>query len=105
MLETGTRADAENWIGSDKHTLGELSPAKGRSLVDKLMRAGAKRLYACKIDQYENSEENTGHLVIELPEAPGDRKKVLAEVDRLASRQGFRGEPDHGQQYAYVKLD
>jgi hypothetical protein len=105
MLRTGRCADALDWITSKKHNVGELRRAKSLKLVEKLVRAGAKHLYACDIDQYDNDEENTGHLVIELPDSPTERRTILREVDRLAAKQGYRGDFENYQRYAYVKLD
>jgi hypothetical protein len=104
MLATGKRADATTWIESVGHTLGEYSHTKSRNIVNKLMRVGATGVHACGIDSYDRDQENTGHLVIELPDDPKLRKAVLDEVDRLASLQGLEGELDSGQRYAYVKL-
>jgi hypothetical protein len=105
MLATGKRADAESWIESKNHTLGENSHSKSRNLIIKLRRVGAKGVHACDIDCYDDDQENTGHLVVELPNGTAARKAVLREVDRLASHQGFHGDVDNGQRYSYVKLD
>lgn len=105
ILAKGKRADAESWIESKNHTLGEYSRAKSRNLIMKLKRIGAKTVYACDIDCYDDDQENTGHLVVELPDDTATRKAVLKEVDRLASQQGFHGDLDNGQRYSYVRLD
>jgi hypothetical protein len=105
MLEKGKTANARTWIKSKEHTLGELSHARSRKLIERLAELGAKRMSVCDIDQYDNGEENTGHLVVELPKDSVKRKSLFCEVDRLAAKQGFRGEFDNGQQYVYVGLD
>jgi hypothetical protein len=105
MLETGRMAEARTWIESRDHTLGEYSHSQSRKIVDKLIRLGAKGLHVCDIDCYENGQENTGHLVVEFPDDPQNRKSLFREVDRLASLRGFQGEFDNGQRYAYIKLD
>ena len=105
MLSTGKRADAESWIESKYHTLGEYSHTKSRNLIKKLKRVGATRMHVCEIDCYDDEQENTGHLVVELPDDSESRRAVFREVDRLASLQGFHGDFDNGQRYAYVKLD
>lgn len=104
MLETGHQADAVVWIESPRHTLGELSHTKSRNLVAKLLKKGIVRIFACDIDQDEQ-EQNTGHLVVELPTDADVRKTVFREIDRLASQQGYRGDMDDGQRFAYLKLD
>lgn len=104
MLQTGHQEDAQQWIQSAGHTLGELSHVKSRNLVAKLLKIGAVRVTACDIDQYDQ-EQNTGHLVVELPSEASSRKMVFREIDRLASQQGYRGDMDNGQRYTYLKLD
>jgi hypothetical protein len=105
MMEDGAHADAVEWIASPQHTLGEFTHGKSRKIVEKLLKVGAERVYACQIEPVEEEEENTGHLVVELPTGADERKAILREVDRLASEQGLHGDMDNGQRYAYVKLD
>jgi hypothetical protein len=105
MLTTGKQDDAITWIESRTHTLGEYSHAKSRNIVNRLMRVGAIRVHACDIDSYDDDQENTGHLVVEIPDESKARKSVFREIARLASLEGFDGDLDNGQRYAYVKLD
>ena len=105
MLEKGKTANALTWIKSKKHTLGELSHSRSRKIIERLAELGAKRVLVCDVDQYDNGEENTGQLVVDLPKDSVKRKSLFREVDRLAAKQGFRGEFDNGQQYVYVGLD
>jgi hypothetical protein len=105
LLKRGKKTKAETWIKSKTHTLGELTHAKSRNLIDRLFERGAKRVYLCDIDAYDNGAENTGHLVIELPDDSSRRRLLFREVKRMASPQGFRGELDNGQCYLYVALD
>jgi Fe-S-cluster formation regulator IscX/YfhJ len=105
MLTTGKQDDATTWIESRTHTLGEYSHAKSRNIVNKLMRVGAIRVHVCDIDSYDDDRENTGHLVVEIPDESKARKSLFREIARLASLQGFDGDLDNGQRYSYVKLD
>jgi hypothetical protein len=105
LLEKGKCAEISIWLASPEHTLGELSYAKSQNLIAKLLKAGAKHLYACDVDQYDDGGENTGHVVIELPDSAVARNAVLREVGRLAAKQGLRGDCENGQRYTYVKLD
>jgi hypothetical protein len=105
MLAAGKRADAESWIESKGHTLGEYSHAKSRNLVRKLLRIGARCVHVCDIDDYDDNQENSGHLVVELPDDSEKRRQVLREIDRIVAPQGYDGNFDDGQRYAYVKLD
>ena len=68
MLATGECADAEVWIETNNNTLGEHSHTNSRNLIRKLKRNGAKKIHACDIDRYDNVRQNTGHLVVELPD-------------------------------------
>ncbi len=69
-----------------------------------LARLGCLRIVACEIDDYGGGAENTGHLVVELPTGP-KRTAVFRKLAALARAQGFSGDPDDGQEFAYVKLD
>jgi len=105
MMADGQRADAASWVKSSQHTLGELSSRASRGLVGKLARLGCQQIHACKIDAYDDGHENTGHLVVELPTDAQARQAVLREVGKIAARNGFTGDPDAGQRYAYLMLD
>ncbi len=105
VMEDGTRKNASTWIKNKAHTLGERNWSGSKRLVDRLLALGCPRVWACQIDIYEDSSENTGHLVLELPKTTVARRKVLSLVDRLAREMGYEGPFDDGQQYAYVKLD
>lgn len=104
LMGRGRCADAIEWIAEKGHTLGERTPAASRQLVRRLVETGCPKVVACDIE-VEDGEENTGHLVVELPQGAAERAKVLKAIARMAARQGYRGDPDDGQRYAYVKLD
>jgi hypothetical protein len=105
LMEKGRRANAVEWIQSEGHTLGEMDHSESRRLVTKLMDLGAVAIHACEIDSYSEGEENTGHLVVELPSPSRARKALRKALNRLAREQGYEGDPDKGQRYSYVKLD
>jgi len=105
LMGRGKMSDVAAWILSPKHTLGELSHRASRGLVSRLLSQGAIRILACEIDVEEDGLENTGHLVVELPREPAKRATVLKTIARIARKQGYEGDPDDGQNYAYVKLD
>jgi hypothetical protein len=109
MMAAGRRADAVVWIKEPEHSLGEMTVTASRRLVTRLIGLGAVKVHACQIDSYYevgvDAQENTGHLVIELPKAAPRRAALLREVDRLARLQGLAGPPDDGQKLVYVKLD
>ncbi|HSK42910.1 MAG TPA: hypothetical protein VLA83_03370 [Candidatus Binatia bacterium] len=105
LMAIETCAEAPAWIKTHNHTLGEMDHAASCRLVNKLMRLAGIRIFACKIDDYGEQGQNTGHLVIELPQSKELRPRVFRALARIAEQRGFSGDPDDGQSYAYVKLD
>ncbi len=104
-ISAGTCLDAQIWLRSGNHTLGEMNQAESRRLLSRLARYGAVRILACQIDDYGEQGQNTGHLVIELPNEDTPRMKLLKAIARIAELRGFSGDADDGQDYAYFKLD
>ena len=104
-IAAGTCTDALMWLHSSNHTLGEMNHGESRRLVNRLLKHGAVRILACEIDDYGESGQNTGHLVIELPKEEALRLKLFKALARIAESHGFAGDADDGQTYAYVKLD
>jgi hypothetical protein len=104
IMDKGKREDAVQWIQTRGHTLGERNWSSSKRLVTHLAELDCMNIYACQIDVYEEGE-NTGHLVVELPEETLARSKILKAIDRLASETGYSGPADDGQRYAYIKLD
>jgi hypothetical protein len=102
LMEQGEQANAVEWIQAGENTLGEMDHAESRKLIDKLLKLGAVAIFACEIDA---QDANTGHLVVQLPPKSPARKALRRELARLAREQGCEGDPEKGQQYAYVKLD
>ncbi len=105
LMEKGRTEDAESWVQTKMHTLGEREWSESKRLVKRLSNLGCVRIHACEIDTYEDGMENTGHLVVELPTDIAARKKILKAIDRLAEEQGYSGDLDNGQKFAYIKLD
>lgn len=105
MIANGSCADARIWIKNPNHTLGEMDHKASRRLVQKLTRTGASQIFVCAIQDYGEEGQNTGHLVVELCKTRTMRLKLFESIARLAQEEGFAGEPDDGQGYAYVKLD
>jgi hypothetical protein len=104
-LQEGKTEDVMKWVRRASHTLGGRNWSSSKRLVERLALAGCIKVWACKIDSYDDGTENTGHLVVELPKAKMPRAKVLKMIDRLARETGYRGPFDDGERYAYVKLD
>ena len=105
LMNEGRTENAVEWIKNKTHTLGERDWSRSKRLVARLLAVGCVHIYACEIDVYEPSDENTGHLVVELPKTGAARSKILKMINRLAREVGYNGPFDDGQRYAYVKLD
>jgi hypothetical protein len=105
LMKRGKQSEVREWIKDKNHTLGEMDWPRSKRLVDKLISIGCLNVYACEIDTYGNGIENTGHLVVELPDKKAERKIILKTIDKLARDQGYEGPFDDGQRFAYVKLD
>jgi hypothetical protein len=81
------------------------SQPESLKFVKKLYRLGAVKVHAVEIDGAANEDQNTGELVVELPDEPEARKKVLQVCNRCVRRHGFDPYPDTGQRYVFFKLD
>jgi hypothetical protein len=104
LIQKGIAKDAVEWIKDKKHTLGEKNWVNSKRLVSRLTELGCLHIYACAIDVYEENE-NTGHLVVELPEDEESRVKILKKITRIAKALGLDGPLENGQKYEYIKLD
>ncbi len=108
MLATN-KAEALSWLqgspaGSFRN-LGEMETnEESVAYVKRLYDAGAVEVIAVKIDEYDQ-DQNTGHLIVRLPEARYAREQVFALEREQAEAYGFDGSPDQGQTYIYLKLD
>jgi hypothetical protein len=74
------------------------------ALVQEIYDAGAVEVLAVEIDDYPDDGQNTGKLVIRLPNGE-QRKGVFAWAGSAAEAQGFDPEQDMGQSYLFVMLD
>lgn len=110
FLDAPDTREALGWLKEDQtgmqRTLGEGLPAKESiQFVQAFYDAGAQQVLAVKIDDYGHGMENTGKIVIQLPDAPDQRAALLAKAGEIAQSQGFDAEPDNGQRYVFLMLD
>jgi hypothetical protein len=113
FLSNPSQAEALAWLKTDDgifRNVGELdfqggSNEESVALVQEIYKAGAKKVLAVEIDDYGKDGQNTGTLVVELPENPFLRKRVLDWDTDWQKSKGFSGESDCGQKYIFVKLD
>ncbi len=110
LLAKPNHREALSWLegSAGKHTLGEL-PDTQRSiaLVREAYSAGAAEVIAVEIDEYPHmgNTQNTGKLVVKLPDEPSKRRQVLRWTGRVAEAQGFDADAEMGQKYVFVMLD
>lgn len=110
LLAQPNHAEARTWF--NKHTdeyfinLGELETNQASlELVENFYSSGATEVIAVEIDQYPEEGENTGRLVIVLPDDKGKREKVLALCSDISEGQGFDRHTDIGQTHEFLMLD
>ena len=104
---TAQKAEALNWLQNSGggNTLGELdSTEESVALVAAIYAAGAEEVIAIEIDDYDGAQ-NTGKLLIKLPQDEAARRSVFAWHDWQAESMGFDAEPDMGQSYLFSMLD
>ena len=73
VMAKGKREDAVQWIQTKSHTLGERNWSSSKRLLERLTALGCVQIHACEIDNCGDSDENAGHLVVELPTTKDDR--------------------------------
>jgi hypothetical protein len=95
---SGATRKKPRMLGDDETT------ADSIQLVEELYAAGAVEVLAVEIVRYEEGE-NSGKLVIELPQKAQDREMVFDIAGKIAESQGFDRDTDVGQKYVFVMLD
>lgn len=73
--------------------------------VKRLYQQGAAAVHAVEIDGEGDEPQNTGKLIIELPQNEKKREGLFKACGTIAKRMGFDPEPDVGQQYIFLMLD
>lgn len=105
------KAEALTWLeeSGGRNTLGELSTTEESvALIREAYNAGAEEILAIEIDEYDEDDglhENTGKLIVRVPQDPATRKRVFQWCTRRAEEQGYEGEKDEGQAHIFVSLD
>ena len=90
------------------YTLGEInSTDESIKFVSPAYDLGAVRVTAVEIDPYPDcgGAQNTGRLVITLPNDPHRRAAVLRWAGRISESHGFDAEGDTGQEHVFITLD
>ena len=116
LLAHPTATEARAWFATADgvlRTLGESdSQDRSRQFVEDLYASGAVRVVATEIVRYTRESlvdvthhENTGHLVVELPADPAQRKRLFRIQGKAARGLGFDPTKDSGQRYLFFMLD
>jgi hypothetical protein len=101
------KAEALRWLedSDNKNTLGELGSTEASvALVKAIYAAGAEEVIAVEIDDY-GGQQNSGKLVIRLPQDTTLRRPVFEWHGKQAQLMGFDAEPDIGQSHLFAMLD
>jgi hypothetical protein len=101
--------EALSWLKDPRakeRTLGEASTTGDSvALVESLYSAGAVRVWAFDVQDDSNGVQNAGRLLVELPDVPEARDRVLEKCSGIGGEQGFDPERDCGQRYVLLMLD
>jgi hypothetical protein len=108
-LLNSEKAEALGWLDGSSPTsfrnLGEMQTnEESAAFVKRIYSMGAKSVLAVEIVKWEQGE-NTGKLLIELPNDRFARSELFAFEKQHAESMGFDGSPDKGQQYLFLNLD
>ena len=114
LLKTGHPTAALEWLGRADgviRTLGELTPVASLSLVQAFQNAGGV-VFAVKVERSvrpglhdDETRENTGHLVVQVPSEPSRRAKIFQLEAKQSKSVGYEPTRDFGQGLLHVKLD
>jgi hypothetical protein len=106
-LLASRKAEALAWLNSPSsfRNLGELARTEASvTFVKRIYSLGAIKVLAVEIIDYPEGE-NTGKLLVELPEDRFLRGELFAFEREFAESMGFDGTADEGQRYLFLKLD
>jgi len=109
ILASGRAREAMSWLKESsvpERSLGECRSCESSvKLVQELYDSGAVKVWAFDIDGEPTEEQNSGRLIVELPENPMTRANLLAKCNEIGAEQGFDPEQDYGQRYTILMLD
>ena len=109
LLANPKKGEALAWLKASSdvcfRNLGELgTTAESVAFVQRLYDLGAKDVTAVEINEYATGQ-NTGKLVVDLPDDPVQRSQLFHWVAQQAESRGFEADDDFGQSYLFVWLD
>ncbi len=106
MIGVDDRLESMQQTRQPSRSLGEATGQdESIRLVKELYALGAVTVHAVEIDGAPSEDQNTGRLVIELPQEQGMRDKLMKYCGESARELGFDPDPDVGQRYLFLMLD
>lgn len=108
ILNQGGAYEARAWLAEGaaqglERTAGEETDALAtQKILEKFYKAGAKTVWVYEVDE---ETQNSGRLLVELPEAAKERAAVLRVCNKWNTQFGFDRDKDRGQHYVAVMLD
>lgn len=75
------------------------------AIIQSLYSVGAVKIWVFDIDGNPDEEQNSGRLIVELPDNPEKRAELLLKCVEIGDNKCFDPEPDTGQRYTLVMLD
>jgi hypothetical protein len=109
FLDNPNKQEVIAWLDKDVDenyavTLGEMAVTESYDFAQKIYEYGAVEVIAVEIDSYPDGE-NTGKLLIVLPDDFEKRKTLFVWNAKNAESLGFESDKDFGQEYLFVRLD
>jgi hypothetical protein len=109
LLQGPRVREALSWLEESRHPSRSLGEATGQDesirLVKELYSLGAATVHAVEIDGGADEDQNTGRIVIELPQDKQQRENLLKFCGDLSREAGFDAETDLEQRYVLLMLD
>lgn len=109
LLQGPRVREALAWLQESRQPSRSLGEATGQDesirLVKALYSLGAVAVHAVEINGGADEDQNTGRIIIELPQDRQQRKNLLEFCGELARDAGFDSESDLGQRYVLLMLD
>ncbi len=101
--------EALAWLKESRKPSRSLGEATGQDesirLVKELYDLGAVAVHAVEIDGKADEDQNTGRIIVELPQDQQQRENLLKFCGDMAREAGFDPESDLGQRYVLLMLD
>lgn len=101
--------EALGWLQESRNPSRSLGEARNQDdsikLVEKLYQLGAQAVHATEIKSSPSRDQNSGRLILELPEQQEKRKKLFRICGKIAKAGGFDADPDVRQRYLLLMLD